>query len=161
MATIFLLGPGEWDPARGGSGAKTPLRVRRELAAVFWRHGHHVLIMEDEKDLDGEDLVAKFERLLKAATDLVLYWPPRAKMAATFDEMLLLRKAAESGRLPRLWFVHHEAVARIERGVFAVLESGGRSRYLTALARLGITPVPWAAERDLRERVALLAAEIP
>src|SRR5438105_15939733 len=36
--------------------------------------------------------------------------------------MVLLRKAGEEGPLPRLWFLHHENVATIERGVFKVHE---------------------------------------
>lgn len=160
MGTLFLLGPSEWDAERGGAGPTTPMRVRRDLALTLAASGHVVILMEDEKEEPGEDMVQKFERLLGRATDVLFYWPPLAKMATTYDEMLLLRKAADKGTLPRLWFLHHDTVASIAHGEFKILERGGRSRYLTSLARLGITAVPWTTEKELHERAALLAAEM-
>lgn len=157
MATVFLLGPGEWQETQPGL---SPLEHRRELAKLLRDHGHSVILMEDETDKDGEDLVQKFDRLLALVTDVVLYWPTKAKMSTTYSEMVLLRKTSESRELPRLWFLHHEDVATIERGVFKVLEAGGRSRYLTAVARLAMTPIPWRTVKELRERASLLAGEL-
>lgn len=157
MATVFLLGPGEWQEKQPGF---SPLEHRRELAKLLRERGHRVILMEDEKDKDAEDLVEKFDRLLAQSTDVVLYWPAKAKMSTTYSEMILLRKASESQDLPRLWFLHHEEVATIERGVFKVLEPGGRSRYLTAVARLGITPIPWRTVDELHERTSFLAGEL-
>src|SRR5439155_17095554 len=48
----------------------------------------------------------------------------------------------------------------IERGVFKVHEPGARSRYLTSSSVLGIRPISWRTTEDLRERTALLAAEL-
>ena len=157
MATVFLLGPGEWRRKQVGL---SPLEHRRELAKLLREHGHRVILMEDENDKDGEDMVEKFDRLLAQTTDVVLYWPAKAKMSTTYSEMILLRKASESQDLPRLWFLHHEDVATIERGVFKVIEPGSRSRYLTAVARLGITPIPWRSVEELRARTSLLAGEL-
>jgi hypothetical protein len=41
-----------------------------------------------------------------------------------------------------------------------VLETGSRSRYLTAVARLGLRPLEWDTEEALSERALLLAAEL-
>jgi len=105
-------------------------------------------------------MVTKFERLLAASTDVVILWPAGAKMSTTYTEMVLLRKAAERAPLPRLWFLHHASVARISAGRFEVLESGARSRYLTALARLSISPLPWDTLAELAERARLLSGEL-
>ena len=43
---------------------------------------------------------------------------------------------------------------------FTVLEVGNRSRYLTAVARLGLRPLEWAADHELKEQARLLAAEL-
>lgn len=54
-------------------------------------------LMEDDPDRDGEDVIQKFDRLLKSkVTEIVLYWPPLAKMQTTYDELILLydRRAA-------------------------------------------------------------------
>src|SRR5207244_3349157 len=123
-------------------------------------HGHRIILMGDELDRQSEEMVGKFDRLLRSSTDVVIYWPTKAKMSTTYTEMVLLRKAGEEGPLPRLWFLHHENVATIERGVFKVHEPGARSRYLTSLAVLGIRPIPWRTTEDLRERTALLAADV-
>lgn len=157
MANVFLLGPSEWQDKQPGF---SPMDHRRELAKILRGHGHEVVLMEDAEDEAGEDIVSKFERLFKRATDIVLYWPVGAKMSTTYSEMVLLRKASEAGRLPRLWFLHHEDVAVIEHGVFKALEAGGRSRYLNSLARLGITSIRWRSVEELRERAGLLAAQL-
>lgn len=157
MATVFLLGPGEWQEKQAGL---SPLEHRRELAKLLREHGHRVILMEDEKDKDSEDMVEKFDRLLGQSTDVVLYWPSRAKMSTTYSEMILLRKTSESRDLPRLWFLHHEDVATIERGVFKVLEPGSRSRYLTSVARLGITAIAWRTTAELYQRAGMVGAEL-
>lgn len=81
-------------------------------------------------------------------------------MSTTYTEMVLLRKTSERAPLPRLWFLHHATVAAIRHGHFEVLERGSRSRYLTSLARLGITPLPWTDAAELRERAIRLAGEL-
>ena len=160
MAIVFLLGPSEWVQGPPPGDARTPMAHRRDLANILRARGHVVLLMEDEEDRPGEDLVQKFERLLDLGTDVVLYWPLGAKMATTYDEMLLLRKAQERGALPRLWFLHHASVASIRRGTFTIHEQGGRSRYLTALARLGIVPLPWGTRAELHSVTERLALEL-
>lgn len=119
--------------------------------------------MEDDPDRDGEDLIEKFDRLLRhKATDVVLYWPPLAKMQTTYDELILLcdRRDFLKREKIRLWALHHSSVATITKDEFKVLETGNRSRYLTAVARLGIRPLEWTSEDDLTEQAALLAAEL-
>lgn len=159
MPVVFLLGPSEW--LDGATAGKTPMAHRRDLLALLTQAGVDAFVMEDEPDVDGEDLVAKFERLLqeRRVDEVVPDWPPGAKMQTTYDEMLLLRTLRDRMPLPRIWFLHHEDVAEIRHGVFRILERG-RSRYLTAVARLGVHPVPWRSMSELHERVRLLAREV-
>lgn len=81
-------------------------------------------------------------------------------MQTTYDELLLLRKRAESKSIPAVWVLHHESVAQIRQGEFKLLEVGDRSRYLDALARLGAHANPWRAEDELRESARRLAEEL-
>lgn len=159
MATVYLLGPSAWASPSSDANA-TPMDLRRELAEILRGYGHRAILMEDVEGLPEEDLVAKFDRLLEASSDVVILWPPGARMSTTYTELVLLRKAAERGTLPRMWCLHHESVARIGEGRFEVLERGARSRYLTAVARLGIRPVLWVTVDELRERAHLLAGEL-
>lgn len=163
MAVIFLLGPGMWDPAKGASSAPTPMQVRRHLAAIFAKVGHKVILMEDDPDRKGEDMIQKFDRLLRQdVTDVVIYWPPLAKMQTTYDEFILLcdrhdyLKAEDIG----LWLLHHTSVAEVRRDEFIVLEKGNRSRYLTAVAKLGVSALEWEADKELTEQAGLLASEL-
>ena len=74
MAVIFLLGPGMWDPDKRASSDPAPMQTRREIAKVFNKDGHKVVLMEDDADRKGEDYVQKFDRLLRSrVTDVVLY----------------------------------------------------------------------------------------
>lgn len=52
------------------------MHVRRQLAEIFRKDGHEVVLMEDEPDISNEDLIEKFDRLHKGITDIVVYWPP-------------------------------------------------------------------------------------
>ncbi len=126
-------------------------------------HGHGVVLMEDDPDCEGEDLIAKFDRLLRQrVTDVVLYWPPQAKMQTTYDELILLcdRRDFLTKRRIRLWALHHSSVATITKDEFRVLETGSRSRYLSSVARLGLRPLEWETEADLQEQIALLSSEL-
>ncbi len=119
--------------------------------------------MEDDPDRDGEGMVEKFERLLRSGvTDVLLYWPPLAKMQTTYDELLLLseRRALLEKLGISIWALHHVKVAEITKGVFRILETGQRSRYLMDVARLGIRPLSWETRESLEELVHLLAAEL-
>lgn len=139
------------------------MKVRRDLAVILRSSGHRVILMEDEPDRAAEDMIEKFERLLRnKVTDVLLYWPPLAKMQTTFDELILLydRRKLLKRKGISIWILHHATVAAITRGELKVLERGGRSRYLTALARLGMQPLEWETAADLRERVRLLASEL-
>ncbi|MEK7859367.1 MAG: hypothetical protein AAB320_09530 [Elusimicrobiota bacterium] len=163
MAVVFLLGPGMWGPEKGASATSSPMEVRREIAKAFVAGGHGVILMEDEPDRKGEDMIQKFDRLLRSkVTDVVLYWPPLAKMQTTYDELILLydRKKLLIQRGMPIWVLHHVSVASITGDEFKVLESGNRSRYLAAVARLGVRPVEWESDEDLRERAALLAVQL-
>lgn len=95
-------------------------------------------------------------------SDVVLYWPPLAKMQTTYDELILLcdRRDYLMKAKIRLWVLHHSSVATITRDEFRVLETGNRSRYLTAVARLGLRPLEWTSESELMEQAGLLAAEL-
>ena len=91
MAVIFLLGPGIWDPSKKIPAEPSPMGVRRKIARQLREDGHEVVLMEDDPDRDGEDLICKFDRLLRQdVTDVVVYWPPLAKMQTTYDEFILL-----------------------------------------------------------------------
>jgi len=163
MAVVFLLGPGMWDTAKRPAADPTPMRVRRDMAKVMIEHGHTVTLMEDDPDREGEDVIQKFDRLLKSkVTDVVLYWPPLAKMQTTYDELILLydRRGFLKKHSIRLWALHHSSVAKISKDEFKVLETGNRSRYLTAVARLGLSPLEWDGEEELATQVRLLALEL-
>lgn len=163
MAVVFLLGPGMWDGGKRNTSNPSPFLVRRSLAKTVESHGHHVVLMEDDSERDGEDMIEKFDRLLRhKVTDVVLYWPPAAKMQTTYDELILLcdRRDLLKKLKIRLWALHHSSVATITKDEFKVLEAGNRSRYLTAVARLGLRPLEWSTEEELSEQAALLAAEL-
>lgn len=119
--------------------------------------------MEDDPDRQGEDLIQKFDRLLRGRiTDVVIYWPPLAKMQTTFDELILLydrQKLLRRRGIP-LWVMHHVSVATFTGEDFRILEEGHRSRYLTAVVRLGVRPLRWESDDDLVERTSLLAAQL-
>ncbi|MBI4394509.1 MAG: hypothetical protein HY556_12050 [Euryarchaeota archaeon] len=162
MGVILLLGPSEWDPTRRKPVPPTPMDIRRSLAAVLTaERGHAIILLEDEKDRSTEDLVDKFDRILRTRgiTDVVVWWPPGAKMQTTFDELLLLRDRVEPG-LPRIWVVHHTSVATITADEFVIKEAGGRSRYLTALTRLRTRPIEWVDLDGLDRKIRFLANEI-
>ncbi len=163
MAVVFLLGPGMWDPARRAVADPSPMHVRRALAKILGEHGHQVTLMEDDPDRPGEDYIEKFDRLLRdRVTDVVLYWPPAAKMQTTYDELILLCDRRDHLRRAsvRLWALHHASVATIKGDEFKVLEAGNRSRYLTAVAGLGLHPLEWSDERELEIQTRLLATEL-
>lgn len=139
------------------------MEIRREIAKALVAGGHRVLLMEDEADRKGEDMIQKFDRLLRSkVTDVVLYWPPLAKMQTTYDELILLydRAALLRDENISLWALHHPSVAEISGDEFRILEKGNRSRYLTAVARLGIRPIEWESQEELIEQARLLAAEL-
>lgn len=161
MAVVFLLGPSEWDPARAPHPTLTPLEIRRQIASTISAVRHHVIILEDVSDVAGEDLVEKFDRVLTGSgtTDVIVRWPPGAKMQTTFDELLLLRDRVERG-LPRIWLLHQNGVASVDAGELIIKEQGGRSRYLTALGKLRIIPVEWDDLRDLDLQAEFLAGEL-
>ena len=163
MAIIFLLGPGMWDPARRSASNPAPMKVRRDMAKAFEADGHKVILMEDDPDREGEDYIQKFDRLLRhKITDVVLYWPPLAKMQTTYDELILLcdRREFIKRASISIWALHHVSVATITRDEFKVLEAGSRSRYLTAAARLGIYSLGWESDDDLNEQVGLLSNQL-
>lgn len=163
MAVIFLLGPGMWGPDKTAPHDPTPREVRRRIAKIFKAEGHKVILMEEEPGLKGEDMIQKFDRLLRSRiTDVVLYWPPLAKMHTTHDELILLydRKSFVKQNGISIWALHHISVATITKREFKVLETGNRSRYLTAVARLGIYPLEWENEEDLDAAIHLLSAQL-
>ncbi len=152
-----------WGPEKGASGKPSPMDVRRGIAKALTVGGHRVILMEDEPDQKDEDMIQKFDRLLRSkVTDVVFYWPPLAKMQTSYDELILLcdRKEFLRQRGIVIWVLHHTSVAEISGDEFKVLEKGNRSRYLTAVARLGIRPLEWESDADLKDRAALLSAQL-
>jgi len=83
-------------------------------------------------------------------------------MQTTYDELILLcdRRDFLTRERIRLWALHHSSVATISKDEFKVLETGNRSRYLTAVARRGLRSLEWATEAELNEQALLLAAEL-
>lgn len=162
MAVVFLLGPSQWAPQRGEPLKHTPMEVRRQIEGLLEAEDHHVILMEDVEDRRGEDLIEKFDRILqtKGVTDIVVYWPAGAKMQTTYDELILLRDRVDDVALPDIWVLHDASVAELTRDEFRVTEAGGRSRYLEAVARLGIRPLPWEDREALLHRAGLLASEL-
>lgn len=65
MAIVFILGPGMWDPEKRTPSDPAPRQVRRDIAKNLKGHGHDVVLMEDDVDREGEDLIDKFDRLLR------------------------------------------------------------------------------------------------
>ena len=139
------------------------MQVRRDIAQTFRRDGHKVILMEDDPDRGGEDLIQKFDRLLRqGVTDVVFFWPPLAKMQTTYDELILLcdRRGFLAAKSIPIWLMHHVSVASIRKNEFRVLESGNRSRYLTAVAKIGVHPLEWDDADDLEKQVRLLSMEL-
>lgn len=161
MAQIFLLGPGHWNNPSQPPMSQTPLDVRRKLLKIFRQGGHDAFIMEDQRDIEGEDIVDRFYRILieRRTTDVVVYWPTHAKMQTTHDELVLLRSRHAFGTVPALWLLHDEAAASVAKGELKVNESP-RSRYLEAVARLGVRSVPWTGQKGLYEAARWLVEEI-
>jgi len=122
------------------------------------------IIMEDEPDVPGEDvdLLAKFKRLVAAHqyAAIVVVWPRGAKMAAVQDELLFLVEWQRLNALPRMFVLHHPKAARIESGVFDILERGGRSRYTTAFQLLPVWPLPWGNMAELRDAAETVREEL-
>src|SRR5438046_4843862 len=97
MATVFLLGPSEWLDTQTGP---SPREQRRELAGILRNHGHRIILMEDELDRQGEDMVGKFDRLLRSSTDVVIYWPTKATMSTTIQRWSSFARLAKRDLFP-------------------------------------------------------------
>jgi|CXWL01.1.fsa_nt_gi hypothetical protein len=162
MSVIFLLGPGFWREDAGASSAHAPLHVRKKIAETWRKDGHTVLLMEEVRDAEGETILQKFDRLLRQdVTHVVVYWPPLAKMATTYTELVLLcdREEFLKKRQIDLLLLHHVSVLSRSEDEFKVLERGDRSRYLEAVVKLGPRVVKWETEQNLHDKIRLLSAE--
>lgn len=162
MSIIFLLGPGFWHESEGASSAHTPLYVRKRIAEAWRKDGHTVFLMEEVNDVEGETIIQKFDRLLRQdVTQVVVYWPPLAKMATTYTELVLLCDREQFLRKQQigLWLVHHVSVLSRSEDEFKVLERGDRSRYLEAVIKLGPRRVKWETAQNLDDKIRLLSAE--
>lgn len=137
------------------------MKLRRLVRDVLARP---CIIMEEEVDLPGEeiDLLAKFRRLLDTHdyAAIAVVWPRGAKMAAVQDELLFLVERQRLRPLPRIFVLHHPHAARIENGIFDILERGGRSRYTTTFQLLPTWPLPWRDEADLRDAAETMREEL-
>jgi hypothetical protein len=136
--------------------------VRRRIAKQLRHDGHEVVLMEDDPDRERENLIEKFDRLLRSVSDVVVYWPPAAKMQTTFDELILLCDRSEllTKHSIGVWLLHESSVAAINKNEFRILEAGQRSRYLSAVVSLGVEPLEWDDEDDLMQRVAALSEQL-
>ena len=65
MAGVFLLGPGMWDSSKGSAAGPSSMQARRHIAKILDEAGHGVILMEDDPDRKGEDMIQKFDRLLR------------------------------------------------------------------------------------------------
>lgn len=162
VAVVFLLGPSQWLRKQALQEIPSPMEERRQIAQTLRHEGHRVVLMEDIHAQDREDLIAKFDRILQCegVTDILVYWPPQAKMQTTYDELILLSDRCKEPNLPRVWVLHQSSLAEISRNHFQVNEAGGRSRYLEAVARLGVRPLDWETRDDMMRLVRLLATEL-
>lgn len=93
-------------------------------------------------------------------TDVVVYWPPGAKMQTTYDELILLRDRLGIQGLPSIWVLHHTRVASFREDRLVLHEAGGLSRYLEGVARLGVRALDWDSEEDLDRLVTYIAEEL-
>ena len=162
MPVIFLLGPGFWRESEGAPSAYSPLHARKRIAETWRKDGHTVLLMEEVRDIEGETILQKFDRLLRQdVTHVVVYWPPLAKMATTYTELILLCDREEFLKKQKidLWLVHHISVLSISEDEFNILERGDRSCYLEVVVKLGPRVVKWETEQNLDDKIRLLAAE--
>lgn len=162
MSAIFLLGPGFWREDSGASSAQAPIHVRKRIAAAWRKDGHTVVLMEEASDIQGETILQKFDRLLRQdITHVVVYWPPLAKMATTYTELVLLcdRERFLAKHKIDLWLVHHVSVLSRADDEFKVLERGDRSRYLEAVVQLAPRCVKWENEQNLDDKIRLLSSE--
>jgi hypothetical protein len=158
MSAVFLLGPGFW--REGASSTQAPLQVRKRIAETWRKDGHKVFLMEEDRGIEGETILQKFDRLLRhGVTDVVVYWPPLAKMATTYTELILLCDREEILKKHEidLWLLHHVSVLARSEDEFKVLEPGDRSRYLEAVVQLGPRCVKWESEQNLEEKIMLLS----
>lgn len=160
MANVFLLGPGS---AAGAPPSQTHLDVRLQIAEVWRKAGHTVIIMEKEDDIQGEDLHQKFDRLLRRdITDIAIYWPPNAETTSTIIEMAKLAERIEllkKARVP-LILVHHVSVLSFQGGEFKILEQGRGSAYLNDLIKLDPRCWPWKDQDELFDSITAISAEL-
>lgn len=163
MSVVFLLGPSLWKTPSSELVVSGPMRVRKRIAQSWRRDGHRVILMEETPDVKGDRFIDKFDRLLHAnVTNVVMYWPPLAKMQTTYDELILLcdREEFLKQKAVRIWLLHHVSVASIQENELKILETGERSRYLTDVAKLGPYMVAWEDHDDLFVKVDQLSHEL-
>jgi len=150
LASVFILGPGHWEAQAGK--ARSPRHVRTHVASLL--HGrHHTFLMEDIADHpEDRDLTDKFLRILETqkTTDILVYWPKRAKMQTTLDEFLHLRHALDRGLQPNVWLLVQSGIMEIDHGRYEIKKGSVlRSRYLDAIHTLNAHLLPWTTHKDL------------
>ena len=162
MAIVFLLGPSVWKSGKAAA-TRSPMAIRRELAEIFRGCGHKVILMEDELDIKGEDLVHKFYRLLrdKKVTDIAVYWPSHAEMQTTHAEFVLWGARQDISKLPPIQILHHASIFSTAGDALNINDHEDRNRYLTAiLTRKRVYLREWESGDDLEELVCLLSTEL-
>jgi hypothetical protein len=156
---VFVLGPSQWERLRH---PRTPRQVRDRIVASLSK-AHDAYLMEAfEAAPTDRDLTDKFLRILsdRKTTHVLLYWPRRAKMQTTLDEILHLRHTFDHGIRPEVWLLAERGVLQQRRGGYDVVKGVvARSRYLDAINTLRANHLPWEDEDDLLRKVAALSDE--
>lgn len=169
MKRALLLGPGHWRLPWLRWTRPSPLEVRRRLSETLHSYGLEAVLLEEEPDEAGEaeDVSRKFHRFLDSEPldAILVYWPRRAKMQTTWDELVILREEhlrherGERGPLPPLHYLHD--LRAMDLGEHLVIrERGARSAYLRGVSQLPASAHPWITEPQLWDAAAECAAQV-
>lgn len=150
MSRVFQLGPHHWrrrlwpSPRRV---TRTPRDLRMQVRDWTSRAGVQSVLMEDEPQEADEDFdpAHKFNRILDDHDFEAIFviWPYRAKMAATWDELLYLVERQRSQAIPAVHAFVQSRAASFDDGYLRIKERGDRSSYLHGVHRLTIRPWYW------------------
>lgn len=157
---LFPLGPKEWKRFTWRRG---PHALREQIRAAFAEQ-RPCVIMEEVSSRVGEDddIATKFNRILDTTTfdAIVVVWPRHAKMAAVWDELILLRERLRTTELPPIYTIHHDRAARLGDGVLEILEAGDRSSYLKGAAHLSMVSLEFRTKTTFQSAVQTLVEQL-
>lgn len=112
-----------------------------------------------ESQPEDRDLTDKFLRILETmrTTDIVVYWPKKAKMQTTLDEFLHLRHSLDRGLSPNIWLLVQSGIIKIRNGRYEITKGTiERSRYLDAIQTLNGHLLSWSNHEKLYQVMVLL-----